>query len=72
MGEIHEILVDPDYRGKRIGKLLLEKAMDLLAKRGVKIIELWAGERISTPEITQKPGFQEKKKRKMDRFIKNL
>lgn len=74
VGEIHEILVDPDYRGKRIGKLLLEKAVDLLAKRSVKLIELWAGEKnFHAQNFYKSQGFEEKEKRgKWIRFIKNL
>ncbi|WP_048203426.1 KEOPS complex subunit Pcc1 [Methanocaldococcus infernus] len=43
VAEIHEIFVDPDYRGRGFGKLLINKAIEYAKKRGRDFIELWVG-----------------------------
>lgn len=44
VGEIHEIVVKEEYKGKGIGKKLMEVAEEYLKSKGHKIIELWVGE----------------------------
>ena len=42
--EIHEVVVDPDFRGRGIAKALMEKAFQLGRARGRKVAKLWVGE----------------------------
>ncbi len=44
VGEIHEIVVKDEYKGKGIGKKLIKKAEEYLKSRGHRVIELWVGE----------------------------
>jgi len=44
VGEIHEIVVKEEYKGKGIGRNLMEVAEEYLKSKGHKIIELWVGE----------------------------
>ncbi|WP_456371502.1 KEOPS complex subunit Pcc1 [Methanocaldococcus sp.] len=61
VAEIHEIFVDPDYRGRGIGKLLMNKAIDYAKKRGKDLVELWVGvENKNAREFYKKLGFEEK------------
>ncbi|OAG28388.1 GNAT family N-acetyltransferase [Thermodesulfatator autotrophicus] len=43
--EIHELVVDPVYQGQGLGKLLMQKALEFLKKRGFKRVALWVGEK---------------------------
>lgn len=43
--EIHEIFVIPEMRGKGIGKKLLERLLEYGEKKGLKLAELWVGEK---------------------------
>jgi len=74
VGEIHEIVIDPDYQGHGIGKLPLEEAVKLLAQKGAKIVELWAGEKnLRARNFYKSQGFVEmEKKGRWVRFIKEL
>ncbi len=45
VGEIHEIVVLKEYKGKGIGKKLMEAAENYLKSKGYSIIELWVGEK---------------------------
>ena len=45
VGEIHEIVVARKYKGKGIGKKLMEVAENYLKSKGHRKIELWVGER---------------------------
>lgn len=74
VGEIHEIVVDPSYQGHGIGKLLLMEAINLLTQKGVKIIELWAGEKnFHAQDFYKSQGFLEMERRgRWIRFIKDL
>ncbi|MGC9017961.1 MAG: N-acetyltransferase [Caldimicrobium thiodismutans] len=43
--EIHEIFVIPEMRGKGIGTKLIEKLLEYGKKKGLKLAELWVGEK---------------------------
>lgn len=43
VGEIHEIFVLPDYRGRGIGTELLNAALTYALKKGRKVAGLWVG-----------------------------
>lgn len=42
-GEVHEIVVDPEFRGLGIASSLLEAELDYFRRRGQKIAGLWVG-----------------------------
>ncbi len=61
VAEIHEIFVDPDFRGKGIGTALINKAIEYAKKNGRNIVELWVGvENKNAIEFYKKLGFEEK------------
>lgn len=43
VGEIHELFVLPSLRGKGIGSMLLERAIEYSRNRGRDLCELWVG-----------------------------
>ena len=43
--EIHELVVDPAYQGRGIGRLLMKTALDHLRKKGFQRVALWVGEK---------------------------
>lgn len=43
-GEIHEWVVLPEYRQRKIGKKLFERAVEHLRQKGMNRIGLWVGE----------------------------
>jgi len=43
VAEIHEIIVDPSFQGRGIGKKLMEAALKYGKSRNRKISELWVG-----------------------------
>ncbi|RLI76976.1 N-acetyltransferase [Archaeoglobales archaeon] len=61
VGEIHELFVHPEWRGRGIGKELLTTAIEYAKSKNRFLIELWVGE---TNELAkrfyQKNGFVEK------------
>lgn len=60
VGEIHEIFVHPNHRGKGAGKILVETAVDYARKRKRKIAGLWVGvKNVSAKEFYKKLGFRE-------------
>jgi len=63
MGEIHEIVVRRDYKGKGIGRKLIEKAENYLMEKGSRRFGLWVGER-NFPAIKfyEKMGYERKGK----------
>jgi ribosomal protein S18 acetylase RimI-like enzyme len=61
VGEIHELFVHPDYRGRAIGKMLVEKAVDYARVRNRNIMGLWVGvKNFSAKEFYKRMGFVEK------------
>ena len=61
VAEIHEIFVDPDFRGRGIGTALINRAIEYAKKRGRCIMELWVGvENKGAIEFYKKLGFEEK------------
>lgn len=43
VGEVHELFILPEYRGKGIGAKLLGKALEYARERERKVAELWVG-----------------------------
>jgi ribosomal protein S18 acetylase RimI-like enzyme len=43
-GVVHDIIVDPEYRGRGVGRLLLEATLQLLKSRGVPRVVLTTAE----------------------------
>ncbi|MEM2924723.1 MAG: GNAT family N-acetyltransferase [Methanocellales archaeon] len=74
VGEIHEIFVHPRFRGKGIGKKLVEKGIHYSKQRGRKICELWVGDRNElAKEFYRKLGFREMDKLgKWIRMVKEI
>jgi len=73
-GAIHEIVVDPGYRGRGIGRMLMEHAENYLRSKGVDVVELWVGRDNPARFFYEKLGYQEKglygKWRRMIKFLK--
>ncbi|ADC90171.1 GCN5-related N-acetyltransferase [Thermocrinis albus DSM 14484] len=64
VGAIHELVVLPQYRGKGVGKRLVEKALEYFRSRGLDTAELWVGdENYQAKNFYRSLGFLEK-----DRF----
>lgn len=60
VGEIHELFVHPNYRGKGIGRTLVEKAIDYARRSKRRIMGLWVGvKNFSAKEFYRKMGFTE-------------
>ncbi len=58
--EIHELVVDPDFRGQGLARALLERAFELGRARGRKKACLWVGEgNRQARELYRRLGFQE-------------
>lgn len=74
IGEIHEIVVAKEYKGRGIGKKLMEVAEEYLKSKGYKKIELWVGERNHTArKFYEKLGYKAGEKfGKWVRMMKNI
>ncbi len=60
VGEIHELFVLPEYRGRGVGSSLLEKAISYSMERGRKRAELWVGRtNFKARKFYLHHGFQE-------------
>ena len=44
-GVLHDIVVDPLHRGRGVGRLLLDAALEFFTSRGVPRVVLWTAER---------------------------
>ncbi len=56
--EIHEIVVDPKYRNRGVGSILIKKALDIGTKEGNKEAALWVGRKnLKAIEWYKKLGF---------------
>lgn len=44
-GVLHDVIVDPEHRGRGIGGLLLEATLEFFRSRGVPRVVLWTAER---------------------------
>jgi len=56
--EIHEFVIKEEFKGKGIGKALLEKAIEYALSTGNKKITLWVGEKNERAiDIYKKAGF---------------
>ncbi|MEM5831844.1 MAG: GNAT family N-acetyltransferase [Candidatus Aenigmatarchaeota archaeon] len=61
--EIHEFFVIPEYRGIGIGKMLLEKSIEIAKNNGIEIIELVVGEEnFRAISFYEKNNFEAKEK----------
>ncbi|MBC7130859.1 GNAT family N-acetyltransferase, partial [Candidatus Bathyarchaeota archaeon] len=60
VGEIHELFVHPSYRGRGIGRTLVEKAIEYARSRGRRKAGLWVGvKNYGAKEFYRKLGFEE-------------
>ncbi len=60
VGEIHEIFVLPEYRGKGIGTELMRLAIKYAQKKGRNVAELWVGRKnYRARKFYVKLGFKE-------------
>ena len=60
VGEIHELVVDPEARGRGIAKTLINKALDYFRSKGLKISGLWVGEHnYHAQKLYEKLGYRE-------------
>ncbi len=61
--EIHEIVVDPEWRGMGIGSMLMKEAISYSLKMGREVLELWVGERnYRAMKFYRKFGFSSREK----------
>ncbi len=60
VGEIHEIFVLPEYRGRGIGTELMRLAIEYARKRGRNVAELWVGRKnYRARKFYERLGFRE-------------
>ncbi|AGK60799.1 Acetyltransferase [Archaeoglobus sulfaticallidus PM70-1] len=63
VGEIHELVLHPEYRNKGFGSFLLNKAVEYAKSKDRKLAELWVGEKnYRARKFYMKNGFNEKGK----------
>ncbi len=60
VGEIHEIVVSPEARGRGVAKRLIDTILDYFRKKGLKISGLWVGEHNKDAKrLYEKLGYRE-------------
>ena len=58
-GVLHDIVVDPEHRGRGAGRLLLDAALAFLRSRGVPRVVLWRATRnASAQRLFESAGFR--------------
>ncbi len=57
--EIHELVVEPSYRGRNLAEKLMRRALEYLQARGHRRVALWVGEHNRRAQkFYQKLGFE--------------
>ncbi len=60
VGEIHELVVDPEARGKGIASKLIKRALEYFRSKDLKISGLWVGEKNQgAKHLYEKLGYKE-------------
>jgi len=59
LGEIHELVVMNEYKGKGIGSFLLKRGEEYLKAKGCSVIELWVGKKNPARKFYEKFGYEE-------------
>lgn len=63
VGAIHELVVLPKYRGRGIGRALINMALDYFKEREIAVAELWVGDANYTAiDFYKRMGFEERDK----------
>ena len=58
IGEIHEIAVAPNMKGKGLGKMLLSRAIEYFKEKGLKRSGLWVGEHnLKAKRLYEESGY---------------
>jgi ribosomal protein S18 acetylase RimI-like enzyme len=61
VGEIHELVVLPEFRKRGIGSMLISKAFEYMRLKKREVAELWVGyKNFSARKFYKKLGFEEK------------
>jgi ribosomal protein S18 acetylase RimI-like enzyme len=59
-GVLHDIVVDPDHRGRGVGRLLLDATLAFLRSRGMPRVVLWTATRNeAAQQLFTSAGFRE-------------
>ncbi|RYD99615.1 MAG: GNAT family N-acetyltransferase [Sphingobacteriales bacterium] len=59
VGEVQEFYIDPDYRGKGVGKLLMDAIKNQATDKGVKSLEVASNKkRTENVQVYEKLGFR--------------
>ncbi|BAT70839.1 conserved hypothetical protein [Thermosulfidibacter takaii ABI70S6] len=59
VGEIHELVVDPEMRGKGLAVALINRAIEYFKSKGLKITGLWVGEKNKgAQKLYEKLGYK--------------
>jgi ribosomal protein S18 acetylase RimI-like enzyme len=61
VGEIHELVVLPEFRNRGIGSMLVLKAFEYMSLKNRNVAELWVGyKNLSAQKFYKKLGFEER------------
>ncbi len=59
-GVLHDIIVDPDHRGRGAGRLLLDATLDFLRAHGAPRVVLWTAARnVDAQRLFASAGFRD-------------